>query len=91
MIFKVSEFSFLSILIKVYFLFAHSFKICHVITNHSYMTLCLKFFSHFFTDNVTLNIDGVLYLRVVDPYKVNFLTQFCIEISFNKFSGAFVL
>ena len=25
-----------------------------------------------FSDNVTLNIDGVLYLRVVDPYKSSY-------------------
>lgn len=25
-----------------------------------------------FTDNVTLNIDGVLYLRVLDPYRASY-------------------
>ena len=25
-----------------------------------------------FTDNVTLSIDGVLYLRIVDPYKASY-------------------
>lgn len=24
------------------------------------------------TDNVTLNLDGVLYLRIVDPYKASY-------------------
>ena len=29
-------------------------------------------------DNVTINMDGVLYYRVVDPFKVNFPTPFII-------------
>ena len=26
----------------------------------------------FLTDNVTLNIDGVLYLRIINPYKASY-------------------
>ena len=30
------------------------------------------FIFNFPTDNVTLNIDGVLYLRIKDPYKASY-------------------
>lgn len=38
------------------------------------MHIILTFF-FFSVDNVTLHLDGVLYLRVTDPFKVVFLAE----------------
>ena len=37
---------------------------------------------NFFPDNVTLHLDGVLYLRVVDPFKVCCVLGWHCELNF---------
>lgn len=58
-----------------------------VMTSQICVTLisrCLEWVCFAFTDNVTLQIDGVLYLRILDPFKVSCWKSwsvFCVLLS----------